>query len=152
MKIKKQSAGFTIMELLVAMIAFSVLILLVGSMLVFSWLGWRDNKESVSMQRDAVIAMNLISKQIRISSIDQVTGDANGIYFATSSAVGRNSDVSFLSSDIPFGSGVVLNSWTTPEFDTTTISGATGVVVRFTLATSRGTDANNYQMTVYPRN
>ena len=152
MKIKKQSAGFTIMELLVAMIAFSILILLVGSMLVFGWLGWRDNKESVSMQRDAVIAMNLISKQIRISNVDQVTGDANGIYFAASSAVGRNSDVSFLSSDIPFGSGVVLNSWTTPAFDTTTISGATGVVVRFTLATSRGTDANNYQMTVYPRN
>ncbi len=152
MKTKKQCGGFTIMELWVAMLAFSILILAVGSMLVFGWLGWRDSKESVSMQRDAVIAMNAISREIRISKINQITGNENGIYFLAFPAVGRNSDVSILASDIPFGNGVVLSSWTTPVFDTSTIAGSTGVVVRFSLATSRGTDANNYQMTVYPRN
>ncbi|RLA59006.1 MAG: hypothetical protein DRR04_09615 [Gammaproteobacteria bacterium] len=152
MKIKKQCSGFTIVELMVGMVAFSIMVLAVGSMLVFGWLGWRDTKESVGMQRDAVITMNMIAREIRNSNIDQISGDGNGIYFEASPAVGRNSDVAFLASDIAFGSGVVLNSWNTPVFDTSSIAGATGVVVRFSLATSRGTDANNYQMTVYPRN
>jgi Tfp pilus assembly protein PilW len=152
MKTKKQSDGFTIVELMVGMLAFSVLVLVVGSMLVFGLLGWRDSKESASMQRDAVIAMNIIAREIRNSSIDEVSGDGNSINFAASPAVGRNSDVVFLDSDIAYGSGVVLTSWDDPVFDTSSIAGSTGVVVRFSLATSRGTDANNYEMTVYPRN
>ncbi len=152
MKRKKQCDGFTVVELMVSMIAFSILVLAVGSMLVFGWLGWRDSRESVNMQRDAVIAMNQIAREIRNSNVDQISGNGSGIYFDASPAVGRNSDVAFLASDIAFSGGVVLDSWTPPVFDTASIAGATGVVVRFSLASSRGTDVNDYEMTVYPRN
>jgi len=142
----KSKRGFSIIEMMVAMAAFAVMALTVGSMLFYGWLGWRDNFESVAMQRDAMVAMRIMGKEIRNSKISEITSDNGGIYF--SAGVVRTNAVDFLASDIAYSPGVVLNSFVCPEIDLTKGS----VLIQFSLSNSRGTDNNDYEMTIYARN
>lgn len=146
MKIKNQSSGFTIVELMVSMLAFSVMVLVVGSMLFYGWLGWRRNTESVNMQRDALIAMNTIAREIRNSTISEVSGDSAGIYFAASSpVVVRTSAMNYFASDIAFSPGINIRN-----FGVNIVSNT--VDVGFTLYTSDGADENQYRMFINTRN
>jgi len=90
----KTKNGFTIVELLVSILAFSIMILAVGLLLIYGMLGWRKNTHSVNMQRDAVIAMEEISREIRNSNIAEIGYDASGIYFTP--GVIRTTNVTFL--------------------------------------------------------
>lgn len=146
MKARKQSKGFTVVELMVGMLAMSVMVLVVGSMLFYGWLGWRRSMESVGMQRDALIAMETIAKEIRSSNISEVTGDTAGIYFSVSSpVVVRTAKFQYLAADIPFNPGVNIKNFGVRTVDNT-------VTVRFTLYTSDGADENAYRMSVNTRN
>ena len=143
MSAKKKSDGFTIIELMVSMIAFAILALAVGSMLYFGWLGWRRNTDSVAMQRDAMIAMRVVEHRIRNASLDAasplaVNWSASQLTFA--------SEDDFSSSEVAIDSWVALNSFNI-EQDT-----VGGIIVGFELSTASGTDGNSYEMTVYPRN
>ncbi len=73
MKVKQNSSGgFTIIELMVSTIAFAVMVLAVGSMLVFGYTAWTRGNSSVEMQRDVSLAMRVIAKEIRMANIDDV--------------------------------------------------------------------------------
>lgn len=137
MKRKNRCAGFTLVELMMSMLAMAVLLLATGSILVYGWLGWRRNMESVSMQRDATIAMKMIARDIRNSNISDVSGDAAGIYFNGSS---------FLAADIAISPGVNMNNFEPPLIVSNT------VVVAFTLNTSDNADENRYRILVNTRN
>ena len=67
---KKRMFGFTIIELMVSMLAFAILALATGSMLYFGWMGWKRNTESVSLQRDAMVAMRIVEHRLRNASLD----------------------------------------------------------------------------------
>lgn len=82
-RINKSRGGFTIMELLMATLAFSVMMLVVGSMLVYGWRGWKRNTEHVGMQRNATIAMMMISKEIRNTTYADIS-DGAGISLGAS--------------------------------------------------------------------
>lgn len=143
MNAKKRSEGFTIIELMVSMIAFSILALAVGSMLYFGWLGWRRNTDSVAMQRDAMIAMRIVEHRIRnasltVSSPLEMSWSASQLTFA--------SEDNFSSSEVALDAWVVLDSFNVQQ------DGVGGVVVEFALSTASGIDGNSYEMTVYPRN
>jgi prepilin-type N-terminal cleavage/methylation domain-containing protein len=144
MKQQPSRQGFTIVELMLAMTAFSILVLAVGSMLVFVWKGWRDYSEAVGLQRDAMVSIRLLNKEIRNSNIDELSGDASGMYFSVGST--RTNAFQFLSSNIPYNPGVDLYSWSEP------VIGSNYVDIAFTLRTRRGTYQKTYEMTVYPRN
>lgn len=73
MSVRKKTDGFSIVELMVAMLATSILALAVGSMLVFGWISWKRNNDSVNMQRDASLAFSMMAKEIRMSNISDVT-------------------------------------------------------------------------------
>lgn len=62
---KKRNDGFTVFELMVSIIAFSIMVAAVGSILVATWQGWANNRRSILMQRDATITMHLIAREIR---------------------------------------------------------------------------------------
>ena len=72
-----RKSGFTIMELLVAMMATAILALIVGLMLVYGWQGWHQNTASVEMQRDATLAMQVIAKEIRRTPMAGITPGTN---------------------------------------------------------------------------
>ena len=143
MKTKRTKQGFTIVELLVAMVAFSIMILAVGLMLIYGWLGWRKNTHSVNMQRDAVLAMEQIAREVRNSNIAEITDDAGGIYFAP--GIVRSNDVNILTTDIAVFPGVNIE-----DFGVSYITNA--VTVSFTLFTDGNADRNDYEITVNTRN
>ena len=147
MKIMRLRKGFTIVELLVAMTAFSVMILAVGLLLVYGWDGWRKSTHSVNMQRDAVLAMEQIAREIRNSNITEITDDSDGIYFTALGFVRTNS-ATILAADIAAFPGVNID----PKSFDVSYAPTNAVTVRFTLFTDRNADRNNYEMTVNTRN
>lgn len=145
--------GFTIMELMVAMIAFSVMVLTVGIILVFSWKSWVNYRDQLAMQRDASLAMLMISKEIRNATYDDIT-DGTSISFAGSGFSFTPSGNDLLRSD---GMKVVdgwlsENSFISRKLQDQDEKGETNnwVQVSFTLETS--TDTENYSIEVMPRN
>ncbi len=68
MSAKKYKSGFTLVELMMTAVAFSVLALATGSMLVFGWQGWKRMNDSLNMQRDASLAMHVMAREVRKSS------------------------------------------------------------------------------------
>jgi Tfp pilus assembly protein PilW len=148
MKTKKAKQGFTIMELILSVVAFAIMIMAVGLMLIYGWLGWRKSTQSVNMQRDAVLAMQQIAREIRISNVTEITDDNSGIYFTPSlPAAVRTNSVNILASDIPVFPGVNIEP---NSFDVSYMTNA--VTVRFTLFTDGDYDRNDYQITVNTRN
>ncbi|MBN2161382.1 MAG: type II secretion system protein [Pontiellaceae bacterium] len=78
-------SAFTLIELMVAVLAGAVFALLVGSMLIFSYQGWSDNNRKVEQHRDASLAMDTIGRLIRQARMgeDQVhrSEDGRTLYF-----------------------------------------------------------------------
>jgi len=150
---KQSKCGFTLVELMVAALAFSILSLAVGSMLVYGWQGWKRNNDLVAMQRDASLAMMMISKEIRNAQYDEIVEGA-GISFNGSGASFTESGNSIVHSD-----GMrVVNGWLVPGTFITRRSEVVGtgyetnqwVEVGFDLATT--TETKSYTIKVSPRN
>jgi len=73
MKRPEHNAGFTMVELLVALAAASVLAITAGITLVYSHSGWRRNNAAMELQRDATLAMYRLSRAVRGASANDVT-------------------------------------------------------------------------------
>ncbi|WP_136083011.1 hypothetical protein [Pontiella desulfatans] len=127
-----------------ASLAFAVMAITVGMVLVRAWQGWRDNTESLGVQRDARLAMVELGREIRNSKISEITGDSDGLYFTADDV--RTYDLTFGKDRIATSPGVVLESWTDP------VIGSNYVGIAFSLSNSRGTDVRVYSTTFFPRN
>jgi prepilin-type N-terminal cleavage/methylation domain-containing protein len=155
-RIGRSKKGFTLIEVMVAAVAFSLLVVAVGSMLVFGYRGWRRNNDLVNMQRDASLTLMMIAREIRNGTYDDVTV-GSGISFA-------GSGISFTESGddiIHSGSGMaVVNGWLVPgslkSRKQEIANGATDfktnqwVEVEFALATT--TETESYSIKASPRN
>ena len=141
---KRNKRGFSLTELMVSLVAFTVMSMAIGSVLVYSWKGWRDYSNAVDMHRDAMVAMRTMAKEIRNSNIDEISGDGDSIDFSDGTT--RTNAYSFPTSEIAFSPAVILESWTLPAIS------SNSVTVAFTLRTIRRADERDYTMTVYPRN
>lgn len=73
MKRPEHNAGFTMVELMVALAAASVLAVTAGITLVYSHSGWRRNNAAMELQRDATLAMYRLSRAVRGASANDVT-------------------------------------------------------------------------------
>jgi prepilin-type N-terminal cleavage/methylation domain-containing protein len=65
---KKLQSGFSLVELMVAMVIVAILSLTLGTMLIYIFKAWRSNSDQVELQRDATFAMDMLSREIRPSS------------------------------------------------------------------------------------
>ncbi len=72
---KKPQSGFTIVEMMVALLAGVVLALTVGAMIVFAYMAWAHNSDAVKVQGDGSVAMIVISREIRESGINDILID-----------------------------------------------------------------------------
>ena len=75
---KRDAHAFTIIELLAAMLAASVLALTAGLMLLVSYRTWVDNNDYVDLQRDASLAQSIVDRWVREASHWNVTA-TNGV-------------------------------------------------------------------------
>ncbi len=72
-------SGFTLVELMMAIMSASLLALVVGTMLVSGFTSWRYNNNAVNMQRDASLAMETIGWQIRQSVRGDISVPGAGV-------------------------------------------------------------------------
>jgi prepilin-type N-terminal cleavage/methylation domain-containing protein len=73
MKRPEHNAGFTMVELMVALAAASILAITAGTTLVYSYSGWYRNNAALELQRDATLAMYRLSRAVRGASAADVT-------------------------------------------------------------------------------
>ncbi len=78
----KAKQGFSLVDMMAAMVAFGILAVSVGLMLVYGWRSWRYSVEAVALQRDASLAQQVIEREIRTSSAAHISITPNtGIDF-----------------------------------------------------------------------
>jgi Tfp pilus assembly protein PilE len=136
----KKTEGFTIIELMLGVVGLAIIALTVGALLVYAWMGWRRNVESVAMQQNAKVAMRIIEQGIRNANLSQVTWNASSINFT------KADDLDFATAEFTADSMVTITSFNVAS------NAAGGINVSFSLSTASETDENTYQMTIYPRN
>ena len=91
-----RQGGFSLVELIMGMIAAACLALTAGAMLWYGYLGWRRTGEQVAAQRDMRAAMDVLTRSLRMgSSATFTTGGVLTVQFsdrptATVSASGSN--------------------------------------------------------------
>ena len=73
--LRNQKSGFTLVEMLVALVAAAVLVMTMGSMLWYGFLGLKRTKQSVALQRDMRASMVALA---------QMTHSATGMSYSTS--------------------------------------------------------------------
>lgn len=73
MKRHAASQGFSLAEVMVALVSGSILALTAGSMLFYTYLGWRRSGQAVEIQRDASVAVALLSHSLRRTAAVNVT-------------------------------------------------------------------------------
>jgi prepilin-type N-terminal cleavage/methylation domain-containing protein len=73
--LRNLKSGFTLVEMLVALVAAAVLVMTMGSMLWYGFLGLKRTKQSVTLQRDMRASMVALA---------QITHSATGLSFSTS--------------------------------------------------------------------
>ena len=138
---RRNTAGFTLVELMTGMVGMVIIALAVGSMLVFGWRAWRRTAESIQMQRNSMVALRILERRIRNASLDEIAGFGVGTAQLTFA-----DDPDFSSTTFGEGSFVQLEA-----FSATTNS-LGGVDLTFSLSTTTETDYNTYSITLYPRN
>lgn len=106
---KRKSFGFTLVEMLVAMLAGVVLALTASAMLVFSFTAWGNHTKSVKMQNDASLALLVIGREIRKSNADGIACLGDSIIFYENAVRSNSTRVGVVGDQLVFQpSGFVL--------------------------------------------
>lgn len=106
--------GFTIVELMIAILISSILILTAGIMLYYGWKGWHKNSVKMALQGDAIYAMDILDRTIRpVKNADlsisglELRKSGNGFLRFNAGNLERFSNGSY---------HVILNNITSPSF------------------------------------
>ncbi len=87
----KKKVGFTLVELMIAMVSSAILALIVALILFMSYREWRTSNEYANLRRDAAFAVQIMAKEIRNSSYSNVTEAINNSLKLSTNAVHSNS-------------------------------------------------------------
>jgi Tfp pilus assembly protein PilW len=80
---KKSKQGYSLVELLAAALAASVLALTAGTMLFHAYDAWNENHEAVNVHRDGRHAMDMMTRAVRAASFARVvTAENNNLVIA----------------------------------------------------------------------
>jgi Tfp pilus assembly protein PilW len=86
---RRAPAGFTLVELVAAMLTAAILALTAGSMLFYAFAGWQRNTENLEMQRDGTIAMDMLARAVRAAAGSNVLVQAESLQVAGGGATLR---------------------------------------------------------------
>lgn len=150
MKITNSRGGFGLAEMMVAMLATSIMALMVGSMLVYGWGGWKRNNDSVAMQRDASLAMRVLAKEIRRTPIGGVTIAANTLTCTST----NGTHVFYESNGSLMLEANSAAAWPLVRNAVVSFGAQTNVAnsVRITLNLNTGSDVSTNSMIIFSRN
>ncbi len=134
--------GFGLIELLIAILATAMLVIAVGNILVFTWRGWRQSSDAVSMQRDASLALRAIAREIRQTPIGDITTGTDTLSCGTRS-FSKSGRV------LTYEGIALIDGWVTSFVSSEgTVNGSVDV----TLGIGAGADRSTIEATFYTRN
>ena len=147
--VRNKTSGFTLIELMIAMIVAGIGILAVSWILLLNQSSWKEGNAKLELQRDTYLAMLKIEYELRLASLADVTTsdstlviDTNGKKFFL-----QSDDLLFQSSsDSPWE--VVVEGDTGTDFDADISNDV--VNINFTLV--RGNLESFMTTSVMPRN
>lgn len=70
MKTKKKQNGFSLIEIILATLASSMVILIVATILLMAYWSWRTNNAFATLRRDSAFATHILAADIREASYD----------------------------------------------------------------------------------
>ena len=136
------NAGFGLIEMLIAVLATSMLVLAVGSALVFTWRGGRRGREAIGMQRDVSLALRTIGREIRQSSTDDITIGTDILTCGTAS-FSKSGRV------LQYDGIALIDGWVSSFSATKNIANGS---VSINLGIGAGRDTSTIRATFYSRN
>lgn len=147
--IKRSREGFTIVELMIGMLAAAIFALAVGSVLFYAWLGWKRNTVSLEMQRDTTLAMRVIAKEIRRTPLQDISPGSSLTCVNTNGTVSITVNSGDLQMQVNSDPAFALVRDHVVSFATSTSANG---AVRVQLVLNTGTDDSTSSMVVYSRN
>ncbi len=145
--------GFSLVEVLIAMLAMSILALTVGILLVYSWKAWRLGNESVQMQRDTTLALKMLTKEIRSCSITNIdTSAANAISFQPQNTSIKRIGGNLIHSSPDMGDFVLMRGTATEFVLDKKTNGVECIHVSLGYQTKSGNEPGEQQVNIHTRN
>lgn len=156
MQICGKRNGFTLVELMIAMISGAVLAGIVSLILYMTHLSWRTDNEYARLRRDTAFAMQLMAKEIRSSSFSGITTNSTRLTLSANAfrpnvtRFERSADtLTYYINGISQGQLITKGlSFFEPKLNQTNQS----VLVKLVLANTDGSIAITNQTFIYPRN
>lgn len=103
MKIKNNNSGLTLIELLLCMLASSIVILIVGLIMLMAFNSWRTNNAYADMRRNAAFATSILAADIREASYSDLSIAADNTLTVPSAVTNTTSNF------IPLGDTLLYN-------------------------------------------
>ena len=157
MKICGKRNGFTLVELMIAIVSGAVLAGIVSLILFMTYRSWRTDNEYASLRRDTAFAMQLMAKEVRISSYSGTNGiivSANSLTCPTNLMHTRRTVFTRSADTLTYS----INGTSQGQLITkglmvfNPVKQTNGVLLKLVLANTDGSIAITNQTFIYPRN
>lgn len=148
---KECKKGFSLIEVLLGTAAFSLLALIIGTVLVLGWKSWSHNKAEVETQRGLTLSYAMLSREIRACSMTNIVISTDRISFQdNSTSVRREGDrlVHYNAANQPM---ILMDGKVADLSSVVVTNGAQFVDVSLDYKTARGTTASQRYM-IHARN
>lgn len=152
---KKIEKGFTLVELIIALIISTMIVLAVGGIIVSTFSFWQKGEEQINLQRDISYAALVMEKNIREgisfnipSNTELDINQASGTGTVTASFwldIPNNN----LMADLGAGGYILVNNVQDLSF---TVSSTSSPAVNITLTLNKDNKSSYLESTVMPRN
>ena len=95
-KTRPSRDGFSITELVAAMVSASFLLISVGLLLYYSSKGWQRSLQVVDLRRDANATLSLLAHQIRMTTYTNITVSSNTLTITPASVQASGNNLNYM--------------------------------------------------------
>ena len=145
-------SGFTLVELLIAIVASAIIALTAGTMIFFFFKAWRVENAAVEVQRDGTVTTEFLARKLRAASLDNILISSQQIDILGTSGTNRFyvSENDFLFDPNPAAAGdeIVLVSGQLTSFTPAKNSQN----ISYQLVIDNGDEVTDIRSTIKPRN
>ena len=142
--------GFSLVEVMIAVVIFAIFILAVGTILTSAWKFWNNGWQQVRVQRDASYAFEIIEKVVREGSTASVIDGGSGLQVVKNGSSGWTKTFQsvggVLQLDDGSGPDNVISGVQSISFSTA------GNAVSVSLSLLNGSASANFRTTILLRN
>ncbi len=154
----RNKQGFTLLELMFAMLASAILILIVGLLITMPYRAMNGNQEFAQVRRDMALAVKIMTKDIRQATNDDIVPSSNQLVLNANPGPPVRLPIRYalesgaLNRYVNGGSGVTIIEKGVTRFVAVKTSGLSGVEIQLDLQSNDGTAAITHETFIHTRN